>query len=188
MARKNKKAFQKKTFRLKDDHTWQAPKGYKILVVERGLVSFNIPEDWLLAKFEPLELHDKAPPDDNARLSMSFWRLPPGVDWTDLPLAPMLSQAAEGGTLQILARSAVAKVARTDLEMVWLEHRFLDPVEKREAFTRMALARGWDVQALLTFDYWVDDAEKFLPVWEEALRSLQLGRSIEDPTKGAVLH
>jgi len=71
---------------------------------------------------------------------------------------------------------------------VWTEHRFLDPVEKREAHSRIATARGWDVQVLITFDFWVDDAANMRPVWNEVLRSLQLGRTIEDPTKGAVLH
>lgn len=186
--KKHTKIFQRKTLRLRDDHTWKAPDGYKIVVLDRGALSFNIPESWSLTKMEPLEIHDQPPPDDNTRLSVSFWRLPPGVDWTGLPLAQMLSDAMKGSELEILARSEMVTSPRTDMELVWVEHRFLDPQEKREAFSRFALVRGWDVQALFTLDFWVDDAEKLQPVWDEVLRSIQLGRYIEDPTKGVVMN
>jgi hypothetical protein len=188
--RKHKPQWQKKTLRLKDNHTWKAPKGYKIVVLDRGAVSFNIPEGWLVAKLEPnLELHDNPPPNDNARISVSFWRFGPGIDWTGLPLGPLLIQATEGAHQDdILARGEIIKSERTDLELVWTEHRFLDPQEKREAYSRIALARGWDIHALITCDFWVDDAERLIPIWSEVLRSLQLGRYIEDPTKGVVTH
>lgn len=194
MSRKQKNKYkntgniQKKTLKLKDNHSWTAPAGYKILVLDRGAVSFNIPEAWFVAKFEPIEIHDAKPPDDNARISVSFWQFPPGIDWTGLPLAPLLSKATEGSKLEILERSEVFTSPRTDLEMVWAQHRFMDPVEKREAYSRFAFARGWDVQVLITFDFWVSDLEKSDPVWDEVLRSLQLGRVIEDPTQGVRLH
>jgi len=189
MTKHNRKGqWQKKTLRLKDNHTWKAPKGYKIVVVDRGAASFNIPEHWHLAKLEPLELLDKEPPNDNARLTVTVWHLPPGVDWTALPLGPLLAQATEGVHEHILARSEVVTSPRTDLELAWTEHRFLDPQEKREAYSRIAVARGFDVQILATFDFWVDEAKQYLPVWHEVLRSLQLGRKIEDPTKGVMLH
>jgi hypothetical protein len=186
--RKHQPQWHKKTLRLKDNHTWKAPNGYKIVVIDRGAVSFNIPENWLIAKFEPhLEMHDNPPPNDNARLSVSFWKFGPGIDWTELPLAPLLLKSIEDSELEILAQGEIVASARTDLEMVWTERRFLDPEEKREAFTRVALARGWDIHTVISFDFWVDDLKKFEPVWDEVLRSLQLGRYIEDPTKGVVM-
>jgi len=158
------------------------------VVLDRGAVSFNIPERWVVAKLEPaFELNDREPPNDNARLSVSFWRTPPGIDWSGLPLIPLLAQSLEGSELEILEREEIRKTARTDLEVVWTQHRFLDPVEKREAYSRIAMARGWDVHVLITFDLWVDDLQKFKHVWDEVLRSLQLGRYIEDPTKGVTL-
>ena len=142
----------------------------------------------MVAKLEPaFELNDREPPNDNARLSVSFWRTPPGIDWSGLPLIPLLAQSLEGSELEILEREEIRKTARTDLEVVWTQHRFLDPVEKREAYSRIAMARGWDVHVLITFDLWVDDLQKFKHVWDEVLRSLQLGRYIEDPTKGVTL-
>ncbi|MBZ0281164.1 MAG: hypothetical protein K8L97_10515 [Anaerolineae bacterium] len=185
---KHKKRMETGKLRLQDKHTWKAPNGYKIVVIDRGAVSFNIPQDWVVAKLEPFELNDRLPPHDDARISTSFWRLPPGVDWSGLPLAPLLTKSVEGSSMEILARGGVIKSTRTDIELVWTEHRFIDPKEKREAFSRFALARGFDVQAFISCDFWVDDALRLHPIWDEVLRSLQLGRVIQDPTKGAVLH
>jgi hypothetical protein len=50
------------------------------------------------------------------------------------------------------------------------------------------MARGFDIHALITCDFWMDDSEHLIPIWPEILRSLQLGRVIEDPTKGVVRH
>jgi hypothetical protein len=181
--------WKKQTLRLKDNHTWKAPDGYKIVVIDRGAVSFNIPQSWLIAKFEPhLELNDNPPPNDNARVSVSFFNFGPGIDWTGLPLAPLLLKVAEESELEILAQGEVVTSDRTDIEIVWTERQFLDPVEKRPAITRIAVARGFDLHVVITSDFWVDDLDKLKPVWDEVLRSLQLGRRIEDPTKGQVLH
>jgi hypothetical protein len=189
MSHKNKQKWQKSEMRLADNHTWSAPKGYTIFVADRGAVSFNFPETWLLKKFEPIEIHDGEPPNDNARISMSFWRTPPGVDWTGLPLAPMLRQAVTTGRkLEILHTSDVHTYPRQDIELVWIEQMFMDPVEKREAFSRNLIARGFDVQTLITFDYWMNHAPLMTPHWDEILRSLQLGRVIKNPLKGTNLH
>jgi hypothetical protein len=186
MKNKNKKSFQKQTLGLKDNHTWKALAGYKIVVLDRGAVSFNVPESWLVAKLEPFELHDQEPPDDNARLTVSFWRMMPGIDWSGLPLEPLLLESVKDTELKVLDQGEVVKPPRKDLELVWIQRRFLDPVEKRDAFTRIAMARGFDVHMLMTFDFWVEDVRKFQYVWDEALRSLQLGRVIEDPTRGVI--
>lgn len=189
MKRKPNQLPPAKTLRLADNHTWKAPEGYKIFMADRGAISFNIPESWILAKLEPhIEFHDAEPPDDDARISVSFWRTPPGVDWTGLPLPELLAKSAEGGTVEILSRSGIIRSMRSDLEMVWTEHKFMDPLEKRPAFSRIMLARGWDVHVLITFDFWVDDLKRCEPIWEEVLRSVQLGRVVEDPTKGITLH
>jgi len=37
---------------------------------------------------------------------------------------------------------------------------------------------------LITFDYWVDDAERLTPVWDTAMESLVLGLFINDPRTG----
>jgi hypothetical protein len=177
------------THRLADNHSWKAPKGYKIIVLDRGAVSFNFPDTWIVAKMEPLELHDGEPPNDNARLSVSFWRLPPGVDWTGLPLPKLLADSTKDiSDVKVLERGEIEQSTRTDIELVYMQNRFLDEPENREAYTRIAMARGFNVAALITFDFWVDDVAKFAPVWDEVLRSLHLGRYVADPTKGVTLH
>jgi hypothetical protein len=188
--KKPSKLPQGKSLRLKENHTWKAPDGFKVVVIDRGAVSFNIPQDWHVAKLEPFELNDQPPPDDNARVSVSFWRLPPDIDWTGLPLAQMLSQATHDShsDLKTISRSEILRSSRADLEIVWTSHLFMDPKEHREAYSRIAVSRGWDIQVLITFDFWADDLQKSIPIWDEIIRSLQLGRKIEDPTKGAVLH
>jgi hypothetical protein len=188
--RNKKKQWQKKTLRLKDTHSWQAPKGYKIVVLDRGAVSFNVPQGWIVVDTEPFTMHDAEPPDDEARLTVSFWRTTPGIDWSGLPLPQLLEQSAvsDDDDLDVLERGEIVIEGRNDLELVWMVQRFLDPTEKREAYTRIAMARGWDVHVLITGDFWVDDMPAFQPMWDEVLRSLQLGRVIEDPTRGAVTH
>lgn len=188
MKHKNRSNFQKKTLRLKDNHTWKAPDGFKIVVVDRGAASFNIPASWHVVKLEPLELNDQLPPNDNARVSVSLWHLPPGVDWTGLPQAKLLRDITKDKQIQPLERGPVIHAERTDLDIVWTEHRFMDPKEQREAYSRFLLARGWDVQVLISSDFWVDDSGWMYPIWDEIVRSLQLGRKIEDPTKGIALH
>jgi len=178
-----------KTLRLKDNHTWKAPPGYKIVVIDRGAASFNVPTGWIIAKLEPFEMNDKEPPDDNVRLSATLWHFPPNIDWTDLPLGPLLAQATDARETdadkpEILERGEIITPKRDDLEMAWTQQLFMDPIEHREAYSRHAVARGFGVHILLTLDFWKDDAKKTKPIWEEILRSLQLGRVIPDPTKG----
>lgn len=186
---KHKQNIKSTTLPLKPNHTWKSPAGYKIIALDRGLVSFNVPEGWHLAKLEPFELNDAAPPDDNARLTVSFWRLPPGVDWTGLPLDQLMEDSTKGDKLKILSKSELARETRPDAELVWVEHRFQDTEQdNREAYTRILIARGWNVHVLITFDFWVDEAEKFVPEWDEIFRSLQLGRQIADPTAGGIEH
>ena len=77
---------------------------------------------------------------------------------------------------------------RPDIEAAWADYRFVDPVLKRTAYTRLCIARGSLIQALLTFEYWPEDAARFAPIWAEVIRSLQLGRYITDPTVGDVIN
>lgn len=187
--KKYKKLPPPKTGRLHANHTWKAPDGYKIVVVDRGVASFNIPSSWVVTDMEPFTMRDKPVPDDNAGLQVTAMKMPPNVDWSGLPLAPLLVQAVTHETeLDILERSEVYNASRPDTEIVWLEDRFMDPKEKREAYSRHGLARGYDVHTILTFSYWTEDAPWCKPIWDEVLRSLQLGRVIKDPLKGPTLH
>jgi hypothetical protein len=73
----------------------------------------------------------------------------------------------------------VRSVQRPRLEAVWAEATFTDPVEKREARSRTCLARGGNVQTLITLDYWPEDADRFEPVWDLILATLKLDARVD---------
>src|SRR4029453_287390 len=73
------------------------------------------------------------------------------------------------------------RLARKDIEIGWIEATFFDPGEEREAVSCICLARGVDLQLLLTFDFWADQQRRYPPIWLEILRSLQMGLNLREP-------
>lgn len=148
---------------------------------------FEVPQDWI---FEPdtksFKFLDGEPPDDNCRLEVSFNRLPP-ADWTLFPLAKVLREVVERDEREILSKGEIVTVKRQTARIVWTEFKFLDSQENREAYSRICIGLGSGIQCLITFDYWVDDADRLIPVWDVVMRSLTLGLYIGDPTKGTAL-
>jgi hypothetical protein len=188
MTRKPKPQWEKQTLNLKDSHAWKAPPGYNVFVVDRGAVRFNVPHIWVVVPASDcIAIYDKQPPDDDCRLAVSYLPLPT-IDWSGLPLAQLIATATKSDQRKILSHGEIAHIPRTDLELAWTEGRFIDSQEHREAFSRLAIARGSNLQALITFDFWVEDALRLNPVWDEVLRSVELGRYVDDPTIGDVLH
>ncbi|MBW4599332.1 MAG: hypothetical protein KME29_06900 [Calothrix sp. FI2-JRJ7] len=190
MSKRKKDNLQwvKKTLELKPDHGWEGPPGYKIFVADRGAVRFNVPRDWA---FEPKEksfkFTDKEPPDDDCCLEVSFNHLPPR-DWSLFPLKSALRQAMEEDDRNIIERGEVITVKRQTARIVWMEIKFIDTqAEPREAFSRTCVAIGSNIQCLITFDYWADQAEQLIPHWDEVIRSLTLGLYIRDPRTGFAL-
>ena len=110
------------------------------------------------------------------------------MDWTGLPLDELIASVIEGDQRRILARGDIIKADRADLELAWREIRFQDPSENCEAFSRIALARGANLQALITFDFWARDAAWLESVWDEVMRTVELRRFVSDPTAGDTLH
>lgn len=192
MGKKNKKKqFKSYTKKLKKNNTWQAPPGYKIVVIDRGAASFNMPQDWIIADLDPLEIHDAQPPDDEIRLKVTVFQFGKGINWSALPLPALFAQSLTQETStknNLLERSEITSYGRDDIEFLWVEDRFTEQVEKRDAYSRIGIARGFDVHVLITVDFWPEDRERAIRAWDEVLRSLQLGREIDDPTKGVTLH
>jgi len=179
----------KDELKLKENHTWRAPNGYRIFVADRGAVRFNIPEGWVIEPdADSIKFYDAKPPDDNCRLACSYLRLPPQVDWSSLPLADLINVALNGDEREPQRAGEITHKQRADLEVAWADYTFTDPVLKRLAYTRLCIARGSLIQALITFEYWPEDAARLAAVWAEVIRSLQLGRYVQDPTVGDVLH
>jgi hypothetical protein len=175
----------KETLELKPDHHWESTPGYKIFVAGRGAVRFNVPQNWV---FEPQESSfkflDKQPPDEDCCLEVSYNHLPPH-DWTVFPLKATLRKVMEQDSRNVIARGDVITVKRQTARIVWTEIKFIDTQEEpREAFSRTCIALGSNIQCLITFDYWADQAEQLIPVWDEAIRSLTIGLYIRDPMTG----
>jgi hypothetical protein len=180
--------WSRKVLKLKPHHLWRTKPGYKIFVADRGAVRLDFPESWVVVPGDDsIKFHDQAPPADDCTLQLSILRLPP-ADWSGLPLARLVREIVDHDSRAILSRGEVVEVRRRDLELAWAEVRFTDPNEHREAHSRACLARKDNIQPLLTFDYWADDAPRLTPVWDEVLRSLRLGLNIEDPSFGEARH
>ena len=188
MAKRKKTNLQwiKETLDLKPDHHWESPAGYKIFVADRGAVRFNVPQDWV---FEPQEKSfkflDRKPPNDDCCLEVSFNRLPPN-DWSQFPLESTLKKVIEDDGRNVIAKGEIFTIKRQTARIVWTEMKFIDTqAEPREAVSRTCIGLGSNVQCLITFDYWADQAIELTPIWDEVIRSLTLGLYIRDPMTGA---
>jgi hypothetical protein len=176
--------FQKTSLRLKDGHGWKAKPGNVICVIDRGAIRFDYPEDWdLTVDSGQINIRDRPKPDDDCVLSVSRMYLP--VELADqIPLRELV-QGATQDEGEILERKQAVDMPRQDgVELAYTESRYMEPKERREAFSRLAVARGSGVYCLITFSFWADDRAKCEPVWNEALRSLTLGVYAKDPTAG----
>jgi hypothetical protein len=181
--------WKKQVLKLKDDHGWKAKPGHRIFVAGRGAVRFDIPQNWILdPKSDSFQFHDRKPPHDDCRLETSYLRLSPGVDWSKLPLSQLLEQLVKDDPRKPYTHSEFHTAQRPDLEYAWVEIYFVDPAEKREAISRLCFARGANIQTFISMDFWPEHAARYTPVWDEVLRSLQLGVYVQDPTRGLTLH
>lgn len=187
MAKRSKHNLKwiRETLELKENHRWKATPGYRVFVVDQGAVRFDVPQGWILEPQQTsFRFTDGKPPDDNCCLEVSFNRLPP-ADYSQIPLPRLLRDVVDRDTRNVIKRSIIHEVNRVALRLVWTELLFIDSKEHRQAFSRIAVGLGAGIQCLLTFDYWVEDAERCLPVWDTALATLQLGLYISDSTTGA---
>jgi hypothetical protein len=182
--------FTKKTYRLKERHNWKARPGHLICVIDRGAIRFDYPETWDLTVDEgQINVRDRPAPTDDCVLSVSRMYLP--FELADhVPLGELVQTANQDmqGQGEVLEQRPVEHVRREDgLELAYAETRYLERKEQREAYGRLAVARGAGVYCLITFSCWADQLGKFDPVWREALRSLTLGLYATDPTIGPVV-
>ncbi len=187
MAKQKKSNLQwiKETLELKPDHHWDSPEGYKIFVLDRGSVRLNVPRNWILEPQEKsFKFLDKKSPDDDCCLEVSFNRLPPN-DWSLFPLKSTLRKVVDQDSRDVIDKGEIITVKRQTARIVWTEIKFIDTqAEPREAFSRICIGIGSNVQCLVTFDFWADQAEPLIPIWDEAMRSLTLGLYIRDPRTG----
>jgi hypothetical protein len=168
--------------KLKKNHTWKSKPGYSICVIDRGLVRFDYPSSWIVEPEEgAVHLHDRPPSVESCDLGVSIFRMPPGFA-QDLSLDETL-QSALGSDREPYQQSEIRHIERGDLEIAWLEQRYIDAEHQRDARFRVALARG-QALCLISMNYWSNRAPGLERVWEEVLRTLVLGIQVEDPTAG----
>ncbi len=180
--------WEKRSFNLPDTHRWQARKGNKIFIADRGAVQFEYPGEWVVSPGEhSICIYDKAEPDDDIRLEFSVIRMPPikDDDWSGLLLSDLLENTVLPSDERGVTRSGSnRRIQRPNMEAEWLEVDFVDPNENRQAHSRICLARGNGIQTLITMDYWTEDAPTVRRVWDDVLRSLKLGEYISNPFRG----
>jgi hypothetical protein len=173
-------------FKLKDRHSWKCKPGYSICVLDRGLVRFDYPSTWKLEIQEgAVMLHDREASIESCDLGVSLFPIPADVI-ADLSMDEMLlnSLPKERETYQ---QSEIHHVQRGDLELAWLEQRYVDEGQERDARLRVAIARGPAV-CLISMNYWSSRATGLERVWDEVLHTLALGMLVNDPTVGPVVH
>lgn len=177
--------WEKSERKLRAGHGWKAKPGYKIFVADRGAVRFNFPADWIVEPGpDSTRFHDRQPPKDDCLLQVSFLYLNPAVDWSEVPLDVLLAEVVLHDERKVIPRGEAVRVRRPGLEITWIDATFHDPVERREACSRACFARGSNIQAFITMDFWPEDAKRFLPVWDHVVETLRLGQYVEDPTQG----
>ncbi len=172
-------------FKLKSNHSWKSKTGYSICVLDHGLVRFDYPSSWIIETQEgAVLLHDRAVSIESCDLGVSLFRVPPEAI-ADLSLDEMLLNSLDTER-KPYQQSEVRRVQRGDLEIAWVEQRYVDSGQNRDARFRVALARG-PVVCLISMNYWSDRAAGLERVWEEVLRTLVLGMHVNDPTAGPVV-
>ena len=172
--------------KLKDKHTWKSKPGYSICVIERGLVRFDYPSGWIVEPEEgAVYLHDRPPSVESCDLGVSIFRVP-AVQVRELSLDDTLRQTL-GDERKPYQESEIHHISRGDLEIAWLEQRYIEAEHKRDARFRVALARG-QVLCLISMNYWSSRAAALEHEWDEVLRTLVIGLRVEDPTAGPVVH
>lgn len=176
--------FNETVLTLKEGHTWKCKPGYKIFVLDRGTLRFDIPENWVMELGDKsVRFFDKQPPDDNCRLEVSLLRHPL-IDWTGLPLEKLLRDSLAGKSVHEAPLGGIHRETRPGVDLAWTETTFIDPQLGNPARSRIAIVRGNNGHALVTLDFWEADAEPVIPVWDEVVQSIDMGLKVKDPAMG----
>ncbi|HTX36939.1 MAG TPA: hypothetical protein VME43_18045 [Bryobacteraceae bacterium] len=171
--------------KLKRNHTWKSNPGYSICVIDRGLVRFDYPSHWIVEPAEgAVHLHDRPPSVESCDLGVSIFRVPAEAV-RDLSLDETLRDTLAQDR-KPYEQSEVHHILRADLEIAWLEQRYMDAEYQRDARFRVALARG-SALCLISMNYWSSRAAGLERAWDEVLRTLVMGLQVADPTVGPVI-
>ena len=176
--------FHEAVVKLQEGHTWKCKPGCKIFVLHQRILRFDVPEDWVMDLGETsVKFYDRQPPDDNCRLEVSLLRHPQ-IDWSLLPLDQLLCDLGDVKSGEEIRNHDVRRQGRPGIDLVWVEKIFIDPNESRPARSRIAIVRGTNAHALVTFGFWESDAGRVLPAWDEVMHSIDMGLKVQVPTDG----
>lgn len=132
-----------------------------------------------------MHLHDRPPSVESCDLGVSLLRTG-GLPVGELSLHDVL-QNSLGDDRKPYQQSEIRQLTRgDDVEIAWLEQRYIDAEYNRDARFRVALARG-PVLCLISMNYWSSHAPGLEPVWDEVLRTLVMDLHVDDPTAGPVV-
>jgi hypothetical protein len=172
--------------KLKDNHTWKTKPGNSICVIDRGLVRFDYPSNWIVEPDDQgaVHLHDREPSVESCDLGVSIFKIPM-EHIRELSLEDTLNNTLDKER-KAYQQSEMHHITRLDLEIVWLEQRYKDTEYNRDARFRVAFARGATL-CLISMNYWANRAAGLERVWDEVLRTLVMGIQVTDPTAGPVV-
>ncbi len=191
--------WDKQVFNLPENHGWTAKPGNVVFVADRGALRFEIPREWTVEPSKKsVKFLDAKPPNDKISLEVSVIYLnTPGrnVDWSGLPLSDLLRDVTAEETPNRRRRGRRKDASKVGtpltikmgkLELAWIETEFIDPGEKRPAYSRVGITRDTDaaIHALLTMSYWPEDADRARAVWNDVLGTLKMGEYYESPLQG----
>ena len=172
-----KKKWKKQKQQLPEDHQWTAAPGNKVFIADAGAMQFEIPRKWHLSPGESgsIRFFDKKREDDaDIRLEVSLIYAA-NIDWSGLPLPLLIENAAlSDDNRGITNRGPYQELRRSTLEAAWLEVDFMDATENRSAHSRIGMARGPGAYAIITLDFWTEDADRARSVWDSVMASLKL--------------
>jgi len=176
-----------KKLQLTAGHGWRAQANHKILVLDRGAVRLEYPETWVIGLTDDcVKINDKSPPDDDCVLGVSYHRWP-AVAGDKLTVGTLVREAMRSDDRSFLETDPIHEETRIDMALAWGQGRFIDPRVTREACARLCIARKAEIQALITFDFWLSDLVRCDAYWNAILASLQLGQRATDPRRGPSL-
>ena len=181
--------FKKRDVKLKPNHHWKTPEGYQLIVLDRGAVHICFPQGWEVTpgKITSIKLHDAAPPDDNCRMEISYFRIPPIMSRA-FPFERAMKVVENTETdLEHYDKQPPAYLRRDGLRFGWIESKYADPENGRAVCSRALLVYGNNVQVLITYDCWADEMEKFAPVWNTLLKTIRLGEYVANPATGQII-
>jgi hypothetical protein len=149
---------------------------HKVFIADRGNVQFWYPEDWKVTpqKSGSIKFEDAG---EDCVLEVSYFRLPQ----VNIPLpSPREQMWMVMQEQAIAAKEEDIQVSeKSGQRMASVEYSFEDPNEHREARAFMAVVSNKLFQALLTFAYWPEHAQRFKPVLQMVLDSFVLGTGFQ---------